>query len=76
MHHISRLKDLRATLRVSEVEYSDRHPLGEACSNTAVISFEAQRRAAATELASRGNPEYDLSAYKSEGCWDIPVSNL
>ncbi len=72
LHHISRLKDINVRSRDAEVEYSAEHPTGMAY-QTNILSFESQRRAAKKELARRGNLDYDLSAYKAEGCWRIPT---
>jgi len=70
LHHLSRLKDITVTSRTFEVPYDLEHGNGMG-RKTEMLSFERQRSAAAKELGRRGNPDYDLSAYKAEGCWLI-----
>jgi len=72
LHHIRRLRDLEVREQDAEVEYDAEHPSGMAYRNE-VLSFKSQRKLAAAELARRGNPKYDLSVFKAEGCWRIPA---
>jgi hypothetical protein len=65
---VTRLADLDVVTRTVEVEYDEDHLSGESCSR-GVLSFADHRSMARNELARRGDPEYDLSAYKVEGCW-------
>ncbi|NQT71853.1 MAG: HEAT repeat domain-containing protein [Chloroflexi bacterium] len=71
LHHFSQLKDIVVTSRTFEVPYSSVSPSGMG-SWDVTLSFENQRHVAKSELDRRGNPNYDLSAYKTEGCWCIP----
>lgn len=71
LHHLSQLRDIEVTIRTFEVEYDFNHPSGTG-EETDTLSFKRQRDAATRELAERGNPAYDLSTYKAEGCWRIP----
>ena len=71
LHHLSRLGNVEVTTSTFEVEHDYEHPSGMGA-RTDVLSYKPQRGAAMRELARRGNPDYDLSAYKAKGCWRIP----
>jgi len=71
LHHLSRLKDMTVTSRTFEVPYDLEHGNGMG-SKTETLSFESQRSAAIKELICRGNPDYDFSVFKAEGCWSLP----
>jgi len=71
LHHLVQLGDTEVTSRTFEVAYDLDHPSGTD-RRTETLSFERQRQAALSEIERRGNPDYDLSAYKASGCWRIP----
>jgi hypothetical protein len=68
LHHLTRLRDVVATSRTRETPYDREHPRGVE-SKSRTLSFERQRDAAKSELARRGNPEFDPSIYCTEVCW-------
>lgn len=70
LHHISRIQDIEVVIRSAEVEYSKEHPSG-IVNKTDLLSYKRHREAAKTEIARRGNPDYDLSVYKSGNCWSF-----
>ena len=71
LHHLRQLRDIEVITATFEVEYDHNHSSGMG-ERTEILSFVRQRKAATRELARRGNPDYDLSVYKAEGCWRIP----
>ena len=68
LHLLAELPDVDVVKRDWEVEYDVDHPSGGDARGE-VLSFEAQREMARRELARRGNPGYDLSAYLTDERW-------
>lgn len=68
LHLLTELPDVGVVKRDWEVEYDAGHPSG-ANARGEQLSFEVRREMARGELARRGNPGYDLSAYATDECW-------
>ncbi|MBN2840124.1 MAG: HEAT repeat domain-containing protein [Coriobacteriia bacterium] len=68
LHLLTELPDVGVVKRDWEVEYDADH-LSGGDARGEQLSFEVRREMARRELARRGNPEYDLSAYASDEGW-------